>query len=420
MDTAVEDWREVAEETGLDRLAAVARRVPGAAAVIDRLAMPLEMRALRLALDRDDGSRLYLPAWRCRYDDALGPTKGGLRFHPELDGATVERLAFEMTVKCALMDLPFGGAKGGVRVDPDGLSAGERRRLAAAYARAFAATIGPERDIPAPDVGTGPEEMAAVAAAWSEATGRHAPGVITGKPAALGGTEGRADATARGGLFLVERLGAALGLEDACRVAVQGFGNAGIHIATLLAETGRRVVAVSDSSATLLCEEGIDVVSVARAKAEGRALADLEGMEGAEVAGRDAALTADCDLLVPAALAGAIGKGVARRVKARVVLELANGPVTAEGDAVLAERGVTVVPDILANAGGVTVSYFEWVQNRQGVHWPLREVRDRLAERMEARGRAVLDLAQAEGMTLREAALVRALERLAAACAARF
>jgi glutamate dehydrogenase (NADP+) len=405
--------------SGLDRLAVAAAHVPGAEAVLERLAMPKEMRAVRLAVDRDDGSRMFLPAWRCRYDDALGPTKGGVRFHPALDGAVVERLAFEMVVKCALMDLPFGGAKGGVRVDPDALSEAERRRVARRYAEAYARDFGADRDVPAPDVGTDAGVMGMMLDALAAATGRIETAAITGKPLAVGGIAAREEATARGALCLVDHLGAAMGLEKACRVAVQGFGNAGSHFAEMLAEAGHRVVAVSDSSATLTSEAGLDVVSIARCKREGRALADLGDMEGVELAERDAVLAAECDLLVPAALAGAVGRGNARRVKARVIVELANGPLTGEADAIFEEMGVLVVPDLLANAGGVTVSSFEWMQNRRGATWTRRQVLDRLDAAMEARGRSVWDLAQAQGLTMREAAHVRALERLAAAVAAR-
>ena len=407
------------DPSGFDRLRRAAEHVPGAEAALARLAMPLEMRALRLALDRDDGTRTYLPAWRCRYDDALGPTKGGLRFHQGLDAATVERLAFEMTVKCAVMDLPYGGAKGGVRVDPKALSAAERRRLAAAYARAFADTIGPERDVPAPDVGTDAGVMGVIADAYAGATGRHAPGVVTGKPLAAGGIAGREEATGRGAFCLVQQLSQALGLSSVCRVAVQGFGNAGMHMAELLAGTGRRMVAVSDSSATLVCEDGLDLGPVAAAKREGQSLADLDGLGGGRVRDRDAILSLDCDLLVPAALGGAITGANAGGVGARVILELANGPVTGEADTILAERGITVVPDVLANAGGVTVSHFESLQNRQGEAWPEERVRERLSEAMGRCGSAVAELARDCGLTLREAAYVRALERLAAAVAAR-
>jgi glutamate dehydrogenase (NADP+) len=404
---------------GYKRLAAAAEHVERADAVLDRLAAPLEMRELRLALDSDDGTRRYVPAWRCRYDDALGPTKGGLRFHPGLDAATVERLAFEMTVKCAVMNLPFGGAKGGIRVDPDALSAAERGRLARAWARGFAATIGPDRDIPAPDVGTDPGVMGAIADEWAAVTGNAHPGVVTGKPVAIGGIAGRDEATAEGGALLVRHLGAQVGLENFCRVAVQGFGNVGLNFARMMAEDGRRIVAVSDSSATLCREDGLDLAALAEGKRQGRSLADLEGCGGAGALDRDAILSIDCDLLVPAALAGAITEENAGEVGARVVLELANGPVTEAADRVLAERGVTVVPDVLANAGGVTVSWFEWMQNRGGTSWSRGDVRDRLERVMEETGGAVLELARSRDLTLREATYVRALTRLAAAVAAR-
>lgn len=401
-------------EQALIRLDDAARHLELDADVLEKLKYPRETTKVRLMIRMDDGSRKSFMAWRCRYDDTRGPTKGGIRYHPESTAEEVETLAFWMTFKCAVMDLPYGGGKGAVRVDPRNLSKSELERLSRAYIQAFAKVIGPDRDIPAPDVYTNSMVMGWMADEYASIVGEPAPAVITGKPMALGGSLGREDATARGGYYLVRHLKNRLGLPRKARVAVQGFGNAGQHIARLLADDGHEIVAISDSRGAVHGPRGIDLHEAARAKRNGD-IASMAGSRGVQSIDRDDLVAVDCDLLVPAALEDMIHEGNASRIKAGVVLELANGPVTPEADRILSSRDVTVLPDILANAGGVTVSYFEWVQNRQGYYWPIEDVHTRLQTTMEREGEAIWCLAQDRGLTLRSAAYVHALARLASA-----
>ncbi|MGQ3675885.1 Glu/Leu/Phe/Val family dehydrogenase [Xanthobacter sp. TB0139] len=383
--------------------------------VIEKLKFPRETTKVRLMIRMDDGSRKSFLAWRCRYDDTRGPTKGGIRFHPDATDDEVETLAFWMTFKCAVMNLPYGGGKGAVQVDPRQLSKAELERLSRAYMQAFARIIGPDRDIPAPDVYTNAMIMGWMADEYAQIVGRAEPAVITGKPIALGGSLGRGDATARGGFYLVRHLAEDLGLSKTMRVAVQGFGNAGQHIASLLAGDGHKIVAVSDSAGMVYSPEGLHVDMLLEAKANGLSVTSTAGKGGHELISHSELVSVDCDLLVPAALENMIHAKNAESVQAKLVLELANGPVTPEADEILAKKGVVVLPDILANAGGVTVSYFEWVQNRQGYYWSVEEIHDRLRTITEREGRAIWDVSREKNVTMRTAAYVHALGRLAEA-----
>ena len=383
--------------------------------VIEKLKVARETTKVRLMIRMDDGSRKSFLAWRCRYDDTRGPTKGGIRYHPDASADEVETLAFWMTFKCAVMNLPYGGGKGAVQVDPRTLSKSELERLSRAYIQAFARIIGPDRDIPAPDVYTNSMIMGWMADEYAQIVGRAEPAVITGKPIALGGSLGRGDATARGGYYLVRHLAQRLGLGDGLRIAIQGFGNAGQHIASLLANDGHKIVAVSDSTGAVGSADGLDVEHLLRTKNAGHSVATTAGHERHQVLSADDLVKVDCDILVPAALENMIDAANAGSVSAKIILELANGPVTPEADEILKAQGVTVLPDILANAGGVTVSYFEWVQNRQGYYWTLQEIHDRLKAIMEREGQAIWDIAQAKDVTMRTAAYVHALGRIAEA-----
>ncbi|MBT1158979.1 Glu/Leu/Phe/Val dehydrogenase [Aminobacter anthyllidis] len=399
----------------LVRLDEAAKHLNVDADVIEKLKFARETTKARLMIRMDDGSRKSFLAWRCRYDDTRGPTKGGIRFHPESTADEVEMLAFWMTFKCAVMNLPYGGGKGAVQVDPRKLSKAELERLSRAYIQAFARIIGPDRDIPAPDVYTNSMIMGWMADEYAQIVGQASPGVITGKPLALGGSLGRGDATARGGFYLVRHLAEELGLKGSLRIAVQGFGNAGQHIARLLASDGHKIVAVSDSEGAVRAAGGLDLDRLFVAKDAGRSVVTTAGQGGHELLDGAALVGVDCDILVPSALENMIRIDNADLVKARIVLELANGPVTAEADAILEKKGVVVLPDILANAGGVTVSYFEWVQNRQGYYWPIEEIHERLRTIMEREGRAIWDVAKAKDVSVRTAAYVHALARLAEA-----
>lgn len=383
--------------------------------VIEKLKYARETTKVRLMIRMDDGSRKSFLAWRCRYDDTRGPTKGGIRFHPEATADEVETLAFWMTFKCAVTNLPYGGGKGAVQVDPRKLSKAELERLSRAYIQAFARIIGPDRDIPAPDVYTNSMIMGWMADEYAQIVGQAEPAVITGKPIALGGSLGRGDATARGGFYLVRHFADDFGLAKSARVAVQGFGNAGQHIARLMASDGHRIVAVSDSEGAVVCADGLDVGLLLEAKMQGRSVVSTAGQAGHQPLSSDQLVAVDCDMLVPAALENMIHEGNAGSIKAKLILELANGPVTPEADKILAGKGVVVFPDILANAGGVTVSYFEWVQNRQGFYWTEEEIHQRLSMIMEREGRAVWSIAGEKQIPLRTAAYVHALSRLAEA-----
>ncbi|WP_142850494.1 Glu/Leu/Phe/Val dehydrogenase [Telmatospirillum sp. J64-1] len=404
----------------LSRLDEAAKHVDVDPEVLEKLKYPKETLSVRLMVRMDDGSRRSFPAWRCRYDDTRGPTKGGIRFHPASTMEEVATLAFWMTFKCAVVNLPYGGGKGAVMVDPHSLSKSELERLSRAYVHAFAGMIGPDRDIPAPDVYTNSMIMGWMADEYSSIVRQPSPAVITGKPLALGGSLGRDDATARGGFYLLKHLEQDLDLiSSAKRVVVQGFGNAGYHIARLLHEEGYRIVGLSDSRGAIANPGGIDPYAVQAVKSEGGSVLDYASRTGqARVVGEDDLLALDCEVLVPAALEDQIHKDNAGGITARVILELANGPITPEADRILDAKGAIVLPDILANAGGVTVSYFEWVQNRQGYYWTLEEIHDRLKAIMEVEGRRVWDLRASKGISMRTAAYAHGLERLSAAIAA--
>jgi glutamate dehydrogenase (NADP+) len=402
-------------DSALVRLDEAARHINVDADVIEKLKYPRETTKARLMIRMDDGSRKSFLAWRCRYDDTRGPTKGGIRFHPDASADEVEMLAFWMTFKCAVMNLPYGGGKGAVQVDPRKLSKAELERLSRSYMQAFSRIIGPDRDIPAPDVYTNAMIMGWMADEYSQIVGHASPAVITGKPLALGGSVGRGDATARGGYYLVRHLFSELGLKGKLRIAIQGFGNAGQHIASLFAADGHSIVAVSDSGGAVQSAGGLSLEALLAAKKENSSVIQTIGKDGHEALSADQLVGVDCDVLVPAALENMIRIDNADTIKARVVLELANGPVTHDADEILAKRNVVVLPDILANAGGVTVSYFEWVQNKQGYYWELPEIHEKLRVIMEREGRAIWELAASRGITVRTAAYVHALSRLAEA-----
>ena len=383
----------------------------------EREALEKPDRILRAALEvkLDDGSSATFPAYRVQFNNARGPYKGGIRFHPEADEDEVQALAAAMAVKCAAVGIPLGGAKGGVAVDPKKLSSREREALARAYVRAFAEHLGPDQDIPAPDVYTNPSVMAHMLDEYETIVGKSAPGMITGKPLAIGGSLGRDTATADGAIAVLEALLSDRGVApDSLTAAVQGAGNAGAQAARLLAARGAKVIAFSDSSGTLLDAQGIDVERILAEKAAKGEFASV-----GTVAGTEAVLAADAQLLVPAALEEQLTKDTVGAMKAGFVLEIANGPTTPEADALLAERGVAVIPDVLANAGGVTVSYFEWIQNRTGERWSRATVEEKLHATMVGAYREIADFAKDRGTTLRTAAYALALARIVDALRAR-
>lgn len=392
---------------------------------ITRLQHPQGTLSVSIPVRMDDGSLQIFTGYRVRYNDARGPTKGGIRFHPNVTLDEVKALAFWMTLKCALVGLPFGGGKGGVIVDPKKLSRMELERLSRGFIEQSVNFIGPHKDIPAPDVYTNPMIMGWMMDEYSKIVRAHSPGVITGKPIALGGSLGRDDATGRGAYYCIKELERHRGLDPAkTRVAVQGFGNAGQHVAALLHQDGYRIVAVSDSKGGIYRQEGFDIPSLIRQKAETQRVQAVycEGsvceMIPAEVISNEQLLELDVDILIPAALENVIRVDNVKDIRAPIIVEVANGPVSSKADALLTDRGALVIPDILANAGGVTVSYFEWVQNRNGLYWSLEEVHQRLLGIMQKEFNAVYNLMNDLKVSMRTAAYTYALDRLGEAIGA--
>jgi glutamate dehydrogenase/leucine dehydrogenase len=375
-----------------------------------------------LSIAMDDGSSASFPAYRVQFNNARGPYKGGIRFHPEADEDEVSALAAMMAVKCAVVGIPLGGAKGGVAVDPKKLSKSELHRIARAYVSAFAEHLGPDQDIPAPDVYTTPEIMGVMLDEYEKIAGRSAPGMITGKPLSLGGSLGRDTATADGAIAVLAALLKDRGVDPSTlRAGIQGAGNAGAQAAHLLDGMGMKVTALADSKGTLIVNKGMNVEQVLAIKAaEGSVThaAPAQEEEG-RIAPADAVITEGLDVLVPSALEEQITESNAKEVRAGIVLEVANGPTTPAADAILASSGTVVIPDVLANAGGVTVSYFEWIQNRTGLYWTREEVKGRLEEVMGRAYRDVADLAEERGVTLREAAYALGIRRIGEAMKAR-
>ncbi|MES1936751.1 Glu/Leu/Phe/Val family dehydrogenase [Salinisphaera hydrothermalis] len=383
--------------------------------VAQRLAQPDAALKVSVPLRHDDGRLTVFSGYRVRYDSTLGPAKGGIRFHPDVNADEVSTLAFWMTMKCAVMGLPFGGGKGGVAVDPKQLSPAELERLSRAYIDQIADFIGPDSDIPAPDVNTNPRVMGWMADQYRIIARAHTPAVITGKPVEMGGSLGRTTATGDGAFHVLSTMMQRWERDaEGTTVAVQGFGNAGQRFAKLAADAGYKVVAVSDSSGGLYNADGLDVDAVTRIKNEQGSVSEAEG----EALSNADLVTLDVDVLAPAALESVITADNADEVAAGVIVEIANGPIASEADRTLIDNGVVVLPDILANAGGVTVSYFEWVQNRQAWYWDADTVAERLESRMVDATRAVADRAEEDDVDLRTAAYMRALEKIEKATAA--
>jgi glutamate dehydrogenase (NADP+) len=387
--------------------------------VIESLMHANSMLKATLPVRMDDGSTRYFTGYRCRYNSTLGPTKGGIRFHPGVNMAEVQALALWMTIKCAVVGLPYGGGKGGVAVDPKSLSPMELERLSRAYMRAMADVIGPNTDIPAPDVYTNARIMGWMMDEYEAIKRTKSPAVITGKPVRLGGSLGRDDATGRGAFICITELAKKRGLNpERTTVAVQGFGNGGYHVARLLMNAGYVVVAISDSKGGIYSPDGFDVDSIFEEKQRSRQLRAVYCEQSVcEVVKHDVIsnaelLTLDVDILIPAALDGVITEHNAAAVKARYIVEVANGPILSAADSILDEKGTLVIPDVLANAGGVTVSYFEWVQNLQGLVWPLAEVHTRLQDTMTKAFDDVWDLAAHRQLNLRSAAYALAIRRI--------
>jgi glutamate dehydrogenase (NAD(P)+) len=365
----------------------------------------------------DNGRVQAFEGYRVTHNIARGPSKGGIRYHPDVTLSEVKSLAMWMTWKCALMNIPFGGAKGGVIVDPKKLSRGELQKLTRRYTTEIINEIGPEKDIPAPDVGTDPAVMAWIFDTYSMNKGHSVLGVVTGKPLAIGGSLGREEATARGALYCIREACRKQGRPfNQLRVAIQGFGNVGSNLARLVAQDGATVVAISDSRGGIYNPEGIDINAAIAHKEETGALADLRGTEA--VSNEDLLLL-ECDVLAPCALEQVITSANADKVKAKIICEGANGPVTPTADEILDERGVVVLPDVLANAGGVVVSYFEWVQGLQEYFWKEDEVNARLNDITTRAFNETWGVHESRGVSMRHAAYGLAVRRVADATTTR-
>lgn len=378
-----------------------------------RLSEPDRFVEVRIPVRLDDGSTFFFTGYRSQHNNLLGPYKGGVRFHPAVNPDELKALSAWMTLKCALMNLPLGGGKGGVACDPATFSPGSLERLSRGYMRALASVLGPDQDIPGPDVGTDAQVMAWMADEFSRITGRSQPAVVTGKPVSHGGIAGRTEATARGCAVIIAEVAKTFGLElSGASAAIQGFGNVGSNLARFLAEMGVRVVAVSDIHGGVYQPQGLPMGELMD---HFQKHGTVKGFPGGQPVGSSDVLLAPVDILVPAALGNQITPANVHRVAARIIVEAANGPTSPGADAVLRARGVPVVPDILANAGGVTVSYFEWRQNRVGVEMTGNEVRQQLYRLMIDAFRSTYQAHLEYGLPLREAAYAVAVTRLARA-----
>lgn len=404
------------------RLAQALKHVKISEDAIARLQHPKTSLQVSIPVRMDDGSLKIFAGYRIRYDDTRGAGKGGVRYHPNVSMDEVQSLAFWMTFKCALLNLPFGGAKGGVRVNPKELSKAELERLSRGYIDAIADVIGEDIDILAPDVYTNAVIMGWMMDQYSTIQRKLCRGVVTGKPLALGGSLGRDTATARGAFTVIEAMLSKFRLTPSkTTVAVQGFGNAGSTLAGLLAEAGYKVVAVSDSKGGIYAPQGLDIPSITQHKNQSREMKAVYCQESVcsiiehQVISNQELLALDIDVLIPAALENQITEHNAANINAKYIFEVANGPINSDADAILAQQGAYIFPDILVNAGGVTVSYFEWVQNRGGWYWTEEEVNQRLQEKMRLEAETVWDISKDLNISIRTAAYVHALRRLGTA-----
>ena len=399
----------------IDTCAKILNLDPEAVAI---LKAPMRELHVSLPVRMDDGTVKVFQGFRVHYNDARGIAKGGIRFHPEETIDSIRALAAWMTWKCSLLDLPLGGAKGGVICNPKEMSSAELERLSRAYVRSVFKFIGPEQDVPAPDVYTNPQIMAWMMDEYSVIAGKPQFGVITGKPLCIGGSPGRGDATARGGMYAIREAAKTLGIDlSKATVAIQGYGNAGYHAARLVRDLfGARVIAVCDTKGAFFCQEGIDPKRALECKGSTGSVCNLS--DGERISNEEL-LALDVDILIPAAMEDVIDDRNAPNVKAKILAELANGPTTPEADDILQANSVHVLPDFLCNAGGVTVSYFEMVQNAYMFYWDEAEVHEKLSKRMIAAYHSVLDTSRQYNVNMRQAAYVVAVKRVVEAMKAR-
>lgn len=379
------------------------------------LSTPNRIVEVSVPIKMDNGKTKVFRGFRVQHCDLPGPYKGGIRFHPQVDLEEVKALATLMTLKCAVVGLPLGGGKGGIILDPKTLSKGELERLTRKYTERIAPLIGPDKDVPAPDVNTDSQIMAWLADEYSKLQGRNTLGVVTGKPLAVGGSLGRDTATAQGGTYVLQEIIAQKKIKPAdTKVVVQGFGNAGANAAAILSEMGFKIIAISDSKGGIYCETGIDIEKAMQCKMSKGSLQECSHTLDAKCnkVSNEELLELPCDLLILSAMENQVTEKNANNVKAKMILELANGPINKGGDDILDKRGITVVPDILANAGGVTVSYFEQVQNQMNYYWTREEVQARLKIIMVDAWKRVKEANEKYKCSLRMAAFITALHRL--------
>ncbi|MGA3600241.1 Glu/Leu/Phe/Val family dehydrogenase [Lysinibacillus agricola] len=381
-------------------------------AMYELLKEPLRMLQVRIPVKMDDGTTKVFTGYRAQHNDAVGPTKGGVRFHPAVSEEEVKALSMWMTLKCGIVDLPYGGGKGGVICDPRQMSMGEIERLSRGYVRAVSQIVGPTKDIPAPDVFTNAQIMAWMMDEYSRMDEFNSPGFITGKPLVLGGSQGRDRATAQGVTIVIQEAAKKRGIDlKGARIVIQGFGNAGSFLAKFMHDLGAKVIGISDAYGALHDPEGLDIEYLLdRRDSFGTVTTLFENT----ISNKEL-LELDCDILVPAAIENQITAENAHNIKANIVVEAANGPTTAEATRILTERDILLVPDVLASAGGVTVSYFEWVQNNQGYYWTEEEVEERLYKKMVDAFENVYTTATTRNINMRLAAYMVGVRRTAEA-----
>lgn len=383
------------------------------AQTLEKLRHPKRTFIVSIPTLMDDGTLKVFLGYRVQHNIDRGPAKGGIRYHPNVSLEKTVALAMLMTWKCAVVDIPYGGAKGGVVCDPQSMSRGELERMTRRYTTELIEVFGPEKDIPAPDLGTGPEVMGWIMDTYSMNKGYSVPGVVTGKPLSVGGARGRSKATGRGCVFVIREAARELGIQlDGATLVLQGFGNVGSPLAELIAPMGVKIIAVGDVRGAIYNDRGLDIPALQQHVAATGSVVDFPESEPLP---SDQLLTTPCDILVPAALEGQINQCNAEQVQTKLVVEAANAPTTPEADEILKARGVVIVPDILANAGGVTVSYFEWVQSLQSYFWTEEEVNSRLERVMTRAYAEVSEEARRRGLDMRSAAMTLAVGRVAQA-----
>ncbi|HSW89548.1 MAG TPA: Glu/Leu/Phe/Val dehydrogenase [Patescibacteria group bacterium] len=402
----------VSAQTQLQELAAILQLDPN---IVARLREPERIVKLALAVKMDDGHTKMFTGYRSQHNNARGPYKGGIRFHPQVSESEVKALSMWMTWKCAIANIPYGGGKGGVIVDPKTLSASELERLCRAYARGIADVIGEEKDVPAPDVNTGSKEMEWMLDEYQKVSGSKSTATFTGKSIEHGGSQGRTEATGFGGVYILNELLKSENISNKVTLAIQGIGNVGSYFAFAAFDAGHKVVALSDSSSAIYSESGINPHEALEFKKTNKTLAGFPGTKS--ITGEEL-LRLKVDVLVPSALEGVITKEVAQSVQCTYIIEMANGPVVPDADPVLHERGIISVPDVLSNSGGVTVSYFEWVQDREGKFWTKDEVLAKLQERIRDGFAAAYSATKKYSTTMRMGAYVSAVERVVTAMSA--